>query len=63
MTPEAGDEVQILKSGLMEVGDVFVVNKSDRAGADAFARDVIATLELRHQGAVWTPPVIATAMA
>ena len=60
MTPESGDEVQALKSGLMEVGDVFVVNKSDRPHADAFMRDVTATLELRAEGGDWQPPVVAT---
>jgi len=59
-TPEAGDEVQSLKSGLMEVGDVFVVNKGDRPGADRFARDVFSTLELRYEGAKWSPPVVKT---
>ena len=59
-TPEAGDEVQSLKSGLMEVGDVFVVNKGDRPGADRFARDVFSTLELRYEGAQWSPPVVQT---
>ncbi|MCH7548880.1 MAG: methylmalonyl Co-A mutase-associated GTPase MeaB [Candidatus Krumholzibacteriota bacterium] len=60
MTPESGDEVQALKSGLMEVGDVFVVNKSDRPHADAFLRDVATTLELRGEGTDWQPPVVAT---
>lgn len=35
--PESGDEVQTMKSGVMEIADIFVVNKSDREGADAFA--------------------------
>jgi LAO/AO transport system kinase len=57
-TPEAGDEVQSLKSGLMEVGDIFVVNKGDRPGADRFARDIFSTLELRHEGEPWPPVVV-----
>jgi LAO/AO transport system kinase len=36
--PEAGDEVQTMKAGLMEIADIFVVNKSDRPGADAFVK-------------------------
>ncbi len=59
-TPEGGDDVQSLKSGLMEVGDVFAVNKSDRPGAGRFADDLRATLELRYHDAGWTPPVVST---
>jgi LAO/AO transport system kinase len=59
-TPEGGDDVQGLKSGLMEIGDVFVVNKSDRPGADGFAADLEATLGFRYSGAAWSPPVVAT---
>lgn len=40
VVPEAGDEVQTMKAGLMEIADVFVVNKSDRPGADAFVRNL-----------------------
>jgi len=59
-TPESGDEVQSLKSGLIEVGDIFAVNKADRPHAGAFARDLESTLELRAEGAAWTPPVVET---
>lgn len=59
MTPESGDEVQSLKAGLLEVADVFVVNKSDRPGADAFAADLTAIAGLRAAGE-WTPPVVQT---
>jgi LAO/AO transport system kinase len=40
LVPESGDEIQSMKSGLMEIADIFVVNKSDRAGADAFANNL-----------------------
>jgi LAO/AO transport system kinase len=60
LTPEAGDDVQALKSGLLEVADVFVVNKSDRPGADALAADLTAIVALRA-GREWTPPVVQTA--
>lgn len=40
LVPEAGDEIQHIKSGLMEIGDAFVVNKSDREGADRFANNL-----------------------
>lgn len=44
MVPEAGDEVQTMKAGLMEIADVFVVNKSDRPGADAFVKNLRSML-------------------
>jgi LAO/AO transport system kinase len=40
VVPEAGDEVQTMKAGLMEIADIFVVNKSDRPGADAFVKNL-----------------------
>jgi LAO/AO transport system kinase len=40
LVPESGDEIQSMKSGLMEIADIFVVNKSDRDGADAFANNL-----------------------
>jgi LAO/AO transport system kinase len=57
--PESGDGVQAMKAGLMEVADIFVVNKADREGADGLVRDVLDVLELRRPGADgWRPPVI-----
>ena len=44
LVPEAGDEIQMMKAGLMEIADVFVVNKSDRPGADKLAKDLHALL-------------------
>jgi len=59
--PEAGDGVQAMKAGLMEVADIFVVNKADREGAERLARDVLDTLELRRPSDDgWRPPVLAT---
>jgi len=59
LVPEAGDEVQTLKSGLMEIANIFVVNKSDREGADIFVKNLHA---LVHQkpSADWQIPVIKT---
>ena len=62
LTPESGDAVQAMKAGILELADVFVVNKSDRPGADAVAR------ELEHAVALgapegWVPPVLATCAA
>lgn len=47
LVPESGDGVQAMKAGLMEIADVFVVNKSDRPGADRLVRDVRQALDLR----------------
>ena len=59
--PEAGDGVQAMKAGLMEVADIFVVNKADREGADRLVRDVLDTLELRRPDPDgWRPPVLRT---
>jgi LAO/AO transport system kinase len=61
LTPEAGDDVQTMKSGLLEVADIFVVNKSDRPGADALARDLVSVVALRDASADgWKRPVVQT---
>lgn len=62
LVPEAGDDVQALKSGIMEVADIFVVNKSDRPGAAGFAKNISELLHGR-KAAAWNPPVVkATAV-
>lgn len=59
LNPGWGDSVQAAKAGLLEIGDVFVVNKADRAGLNDTIRDLKQMLELgSHDG--WWPPVIAT---
>jgi len=61
LAPESGDGVQAMKAGLMEIGDVFVLNKSDREGADRAAKDVQSALSLRPGSAsTWRPPVVRT---
>ncbi|MFM7079500.1 MAG: methylmalonyl Co-A mutase-associated GTPase MeaB [Bacteroidota bacterium] len=59
LVPEAGDEIQTIKSGIMEIADLFVVNKSDRAGADAMVSNLKQTLMERLSNA--DIPVIKTA--
>lgn len=49
LVPEGGDEIQIMKSGLMEVADIFVVNKADRPGADSFANHIQESLHAAAQ--------------
>jgi len=57
LVPEAGDEVQNLKSGVMEIADIFVVNKSDRPGADIFLKN-LKTLLHTHKAKEWNPVVV-----
>ena len=59
LVPEAGDEIQTMKAGLMEIADMFVVNKSDRPGADAFTNNL---KQLTHATTKesWETPVIKT---
>jgi LAO/AO transport system kinase len=59
VSPGFGDGLQANKAGLLEVPDVFVVNKSDRADADAAVRDLTAMLALAP-GAPWTPSIVQT---
>lgn len=49
LVPESGDEIQNMKSGLMEIADIFVVNKSDREGADTFANNLKKLVHQRPQ--------------
>ena len=60
LVPESGDGVQAMKAGLMEIGDLFVINKADREGADRAAFAIKTALELRVPGGDWTPPVLMT---
>jgi LAO/AO transport system kinase len=57
LVPESGDEIQALKSGVMEIGDIFVVNKSDREGADRFVKNIESTVHQRP-ASNWTPKVL-----
>jgi LAO/AO transport system kinase len=55
-----GDEVQSLKAGLMEVADIFVVNKSDRGGAEMVEQEIVAMQGLVAGRRGWVPPVVRT---
>ena len=59
LVPEGGDEVQTMKAGLMEIADIFVVNKSDHVGADRFAKN-LKTLSASRVENEWRIPVIKT---
>jgi LAO/AO transport system kinase len=61
LVPGTGDEVQALKAGIMEIADVFVVNKSDREGADRLVSAIESTMALRAYGPdEWRPPIVQT---
>lgn len=64
LAPGGGDDVQAIKAGIMEIADVFVVNKSDRDGADRTVAEIEGMLSLREGGtSQWRPPVIKTSAA
>ncbi len=60
LTPAGGDSVQTLKAGIMEIADIFVVNKADLDGADRTIREVQMMLDLNNSPAAWRPPVTPT---
>ena len=60
LVPESGDGIQALKSGLMEVADVFAVNKSDRPAADRMVAEIRTAIKIGVHSENWTPPVVAT---
>jgi LAO/AO transport system kinase len=62
LTPDYGDEMQLLKAGIMEIGDIVVINKKDKSGAEGMACDAVASVEgaSRPDTARWRPPVLMT---
>lgn len=60
LVPESGDEVQVIKSGLMEIADVFVVNKADRPGAAGFVSDLKKMIAGTARHNAWQVPVLST---
>jgi LAO/AO transport system kinase len=66
LVPESGDAIQTLKAGLMEIADVFVVNKADRPGADRLRSELKVMLQMRsapHAASPWRPPVLTAVAA
>ncbi|WP_100836322.1 methylmalonyl Co-A mutase-associated GTPase MeaB [Kitasatospora fiedleri] len=65
LAPGMGDGIQAAKAGILEIGDVFVVNKADRDGADATARELNHMLGLgeSRQAGDWRPPIVKTVAA
>jgi LAO/AO transport system kinase len=60
MVPGLGDDIQNMKAGLMEIADIFVLNKSDREGADRLEQQLHAMLQLAPEREGWRPPVVRT---
>jgi LAO/AO transport system kinase len=60
LVPGMGDDVQSIKAGIMEIADIFVINKSDRDGADRVEREIRALQSLAVRGDHWTPPIVKT---
>ena len=59
LVPGMGDDVQAIKAGIMEIADVFIVNKADQPGAEKLQREILAMLSLAHRNDNWVPPVIS----
>lgn len=60
LVPGMGDDIQALKAGIMEIGDIFVINKADRPGVEKMERAVQAVLSLAHRADMWDPPIVRT---
>jgi LAO/AO transport system kinase len=60
LVPGMGDDVQTIKAGIMEIADIFVINKSDRDGAERVEREVRAMQSLAARNDNWTPPIVKT---
>src|SRR5437016_1437436 len=60
LVPGMGDDVQTIKAGIMEIADIFVINKSDREGAERVEREIRAMQSLALRSDQWTPPIVKT---
>ncbi|HEX6820919.1 MAG TPA: methylmalonyl Co-A mutase-associated GTPase MeaB [Candidatus Sulfotelmatobacter sp.] len=60
LVPGMGDDVQTIKAGIMEIADIFVINKSDREGAERVEREIRALQALATRQDGWTPPIVKT---
>jgi LAO/AO transport system kinase len=60
LVPGMGDDVQTIKAGIMEIADVFVINKSDREGAERVEREIRAMQSLSTRSDGWTPTIVKT---
>jgi LAO/AO transport system kinase len=60
LVPGMGDDVQTIKAGIMEIADIFVINKSDREGAERVEREIRSMQSLAIRSDQWTPPIVKT---
>ena len=60
LVPGMGDDIQAIKAGIMEIGDVFVINKADRDGVLRTEKELESLLSLAHRPDFWTPPIVKT---
>jgi GTPase len=60
LVPGMGDDVQTIKAGIMEIADIFVINKADREGAERVEREIRAMQSLATRNDNWTPPIVKT---
>jgi LAO/AO transport system kinase len=60
LVPGMGDDVQTIKAGIMEIADIFVINKSDHEGAERVEREIRALQSLATRADNWTPPIVKT---
>lgn len=60
LVPGMGDDIQAIKAGIMEIGDVFVVNKADRPGADRTVTEITMMMSLVEEHGDWIPPIVKT---
>ncbi len=60
LVPGMGDDVQTIKAGIMEIADIFVINKSDREGAERVEREIRTMQSLAGRNDGWTPPIVKT---
>ena len=62
LNPGTGDNIQAIKAGIMEIADIFVVNKADLPGAERLQNDILMMLEMSETLHVWRPPVVMTSL-
>lgn len=60
LVPGMGDDIQAIKAGIMEIGDVFAINKADREGVLRTQKELEALLSLAHRPDMWNPPIVRT---
>lgn len=60
LVPGMGDDIQAIKAGIMEIGDIFVINKAERDGVERTERELIALLEMSERSDGWRPPIVRT---